>query len=103
MKHILLSMIALFFTAGSVNAGCLVDQGPRQDGAGFANFEFYNSCDQNVTVHLCVKTLAGTTTFNNYSANINRLSSYTITAGRWSTFDSYRWSEETRATCPFFN
>lgn len=104
MKTILFSLIAAStFFATSALANCLTDKGPYQDGAGFANFPFANSCDQNVMVSLCVKNYAGgETIFTPYSLVVNRFNTATITAGKWNMFDSYRWAEDQKAVCPFF-
>ena len=103
MKTFLLSLIAAATFATGALANCLTDRGPYQDGSGFANFPFANSCDQNVMVSLCVKTYAGgETLFTPYNIVINRLSTGTITAGKWNMFDSYRWMEDQKQVCPYF-
>lgn len=102
MKTFLLPLIAACFASSSY-ANCLIDRGPYQDGSGFANFPFSNTCDQNVMVSLCVKTYAGgETRFTPYTAIVNRQNNVNLIAGRWSTFDSYRWSEGQKTSCPFF-
>lgn len=103
MKLCFLALIASGFIATSAFTNCLTDKGPYQDGSGFANFPFYNSCDQNVMVSLCVKTYTGgETMYTPYIMAVNRLSTGTITAGKWNTFDSYRWQEDQKVACPFF-
>lgn len=103
MKTIFLSLIVSLGFATGARANCLTDKGPYQDGSGFANFPFNNSCDQNVMVSLCVKTYAGgETIFTPYNIIVNRYGTATITAGKWAMFDSYRWAEDQKVVCPFF-
>lgn len=103
MKTLILSLIVAASFATDAFANCLQDKGPYQDNAGFANFPFANQCDQNVMVSLCVRTSAGgETIFTPYNIVVGRLNTSTITAGKWSMFDSYRWSEDQRQACPFY-
>lgn len=102
MKRLLLSAAFSCIATGTF-ATCITDRGPYQDGSGAANFPFYNSCDENIMVSLCVKSSGGgETIFNSYQAVANRFSTVTIIGGKWSTFNSYRWNEGQNAPCPFF-
>lgn len=104
MKIYLLSMWMGGFLVTPVSlAQCITDKGPYQDNGGLASFPFYNSCSYAVAISLCVKSSGGGgSLFNVYSGTVPAINTLTLTAGRWSTLSGYRWSENSRVTCPFF-
>lgn len=85
-------------------AGCLTDLGPYEDNYGWARFPFQNSCDQSVNVAVCVKSWpAGSDdpVYNLYSGTVPGNDRLDLTDGKWSSFDSYDWTEDGYQACPF--
>lgn len=107
------SKISAFFIAiwlgvsgisNSAQADCVIDEGPYQDEYGFAVFPFYNSCDLDFTISLCVKSVppgSDTAVFNRYSARAYGRGPVAITGGKWDAFYSYRWDADSLVECPY--
>lgn len=88
------------------SADCVVDQGPYEDNYGYAQFPFYNSCDEAFTVNLCVKSYppgSDRPVYNLYSGLNYGRSSLTLSNGTWASFDSYRWVAGGAVDCPFYD
>lgn len=85
---------------------CVIDQGPYEDSYGYAQFPFYNSCDEDFTVNLCVKSYprgSSEPIFNRYSGTNYGRSSLTLSDGLWETFDEYKWVAGGPVDCPFYD
>ncbi|NBX93386.1 MAG: hypothetical protein EB078_01055 [Proteobacteria bacterium] len=103
-KSCLVGFFSLFMSL-SVSANCIRDLGPYEDQYGFAIFPFLNTCDEAVTVNLCVKSFpAGRNraVFNLYSGSGSGRNTIYITDGKWKDYYSYRWMENASVECPFY-
>ncbi|NBV51891.1 hypothetical protein EBR78_11825 [bacterium] len=90
--------------SNSALADCIIDEGPYQDDYGFAVFPFYNQCDLDFTISLCVKSVppgSDTAVFNRYSARAYGRGPVAITGGKWDAFYSYRWDADNLVECPY--
>ncbi|MFM8268800.1 MAG: hypothetical protein ACKN9V_01315, partial [Pseudomonadota bacterium] len=88
------------------SADCVVDQGPFEDSYGYAQFPFYNSCNEDFTVNLCVKSYpqgSSEAVFNLYSGTNYGRSSLILSDGLWATFDEYKWVAGGSVDCPFYD
>jgi hypothetical protein len=93
----------LYLTSPRVLSGCIEDLKPFQDSAGFTVFRFFNHCDKNVLVSVCVKSLppGDKAVFNPLSGTASPHSTLEIQGGMWRHFHSYQWAEDKIVTCPF--
>jgi len=100
--------IGLFASLLSLAAfgDCVIDQGPYEDDYGYAQFPFYNSCDESFTVNLCVKSYppgSELPVYNLYSGLNYGRSPMTLSDGKWDSFDSYKWVAGGPVDCPFYD
>lgn len=103
-KIVLLGLLSLFCSEG-LRAACITDQGPYEGEYGYALFPFYNSCEEDIYVSLCVKSYpAGSdrAVFNLYGGTAGGRNSLTLTNGLWKEFYSYRWLADGSVECPFY-
>jgi hypothetical protein len=93
----------LYRTSPRILSGCIEDLKPFQNSAGFTVFRFYNHCDKNVTVSVCVKSLppGDKAVFNTLSGTASPQGTLEIPGGMWRYFHSYQWAEDKIVTCPF--
>ena len=85
---------------------CVIDQGPYEDSYGYAQFPFFNQCDESFVVNLCVKSFppgSDRAVYNLYSGTNYGRSSLTLSDGTWASFDSYRWVAGEPVNCPFYD
>lgn len=107
-KSLVLGFVLLLGTVltGNLRADCIVDEGPYQDSYGYAIFPFYNQCDEDFTITLCVKSLpygSDQAVFNRYSVFSSGRGSVSITDGKWDAFLDYRWDADRLVECPFYD
>lgn len=105
-KSLVLGFLLLLGTvlADNLRADCIVDEGPYQDDYGYAIFPFYNQCDEDFTITLCVKSLpygSDRAVFNRYSVFSSGRGEVSITNGKWESFLEYRWDADRLVECPF--
>lgn len=92
--------------SNELKADCIFDEGPYQDNYGFAIFPFYNQCDEDFTITLCVKSLpygSDRAVFNRYSVFSSGRGAVSITNGKWDSFLEYRWDADRLVECPFYD
>jgi len=92
------------FWIGQSWADCIVDEGPYEDDYGYAIFPFYNQCDEDFTITLCVKSLpygSDRAVYNRYSVFSSGRGEVSITNGKWESLLEYRWDADQLVECPF--
>jgi hypothetical protein len=102
--HIGIILLSACSYCSDLTAGCLSAQSPYENHLGWAIFPFTNSCSEDVTVSLCVKSWppgSSEPAFNSYGGVVPANDRLEITDGMWRTYDSYRWQENAAQTCPF--
>jgi hypothetical protein len=105
-RNTYLSLIVLssYLWGFEVLCGCLTAHRPYENHQGWTIFPFTNSCSEDATASLCVKSWppgSSDPAYNSYGGVVPANESLEITNGMWRTYDSYRWQENAPQTCPF--